>query len=101
MNLIWCQNIAMKYEKYYIAFEENDSYHVMKYDVLYSKKHWNIPPHPWYMSLFSTMTPPVTAAIAGSDGKVRRVGVRYINPYGTPAEFEGPIQNVVVLLEME
>ena len=58
MNLIWCQNIAMKYEKYYIAFEKNDSYHVMKYDVLYSKKNWNIPPHPWYMSLFSTMTPP-------------------------------------------
>ena len=40
----------------------------------------------------------ITAAIPGSDGKVRRVRVRYINPSGTPAEFERPIQNVVVLL---
>ena len=43
----------------------------------------------------------VTEANPGADSKVRRVRVKYINPSGNPAEFERPVQNLVVLLAAE
>ena len=44
----------------------------------------------------------VTEVYCGSDGKVRRVKVKYINPSnGSPIEVDRPIQRLVIILAAE